>query len=48
MPNIAEVLQPGDHVTVFGRPDGSRRFVATGFVHVEPAPGGSALPGPRR
>jgi hypothetical protein len=48
MPNIAEVLQPGDHVTMFGRPDGSRRFVATGFVHVEPAPGGSAPPGPRR
>jgi hypothetical protein len=39
--DIATVLHAGDDISVFGRREGER-FVATGFIRVEPA--GSALP----
>lgn len=46
--DLSEVLQPGDDLTVFGQRDGERRFVATGFIHVESPTTGSALPRQRR
>jgi hypothetical protein len=46
--NIGTVVRPGDELTVFGRPDDSRGFVATGYVHTDAPASGMALPRPRR
>jgi hypothetical protein len=45
--NMASMVRPGDDLTVFGRPDRNRAFVASGYVLREPAPA-RTTPGPRR